>query len=349
MQSLLDKAYSTLVNRDLFFTKGWGEMAGLEYILETEPSKLHLRPVRDISIHWEPGKTEKGLTIRNGSFESPFVFEYTNGKSKVVVTLPEEAKRAYVQLVLPKQVHSETPIVIHFAATGDQGFTRRRLTMAIPLAKIGIGSLILENPFYGRRKPKDQKGVMIQRFTEFLRMSRAATDEGVALLRYLKSRGHNTLGVTGISMGGYVALTASARSELEVAVAACIPSHSGSPVYIDGLISKICDWNTLQKELGDSKRDAKTFMKEILDCSDIRVFPKPKRPDAVVIVGARKDAYIPNYSTEIIKEHWQEANLRWVEHGHVGSFLFCAKDFRRAVVDSFDLLGRRKNFKNLLL
>ncbi|MBP9887415.1 MAG: hypothetical protein KBF93_14020 [Leptospiraceae bacterium] len=45
MQSLLDKAYSTLVNRDLFFTKGWGEMTALEYILSTEPSKLHLRPV----------------------------------------------------------------------------------------------------------------------------------------------------------------------------------------------------------------------------------------------------------------------------------------------------------------
>ncbi len=341
MQSLLDKAYSTLVNRDLFFTKGWGEMTALEYILSTEPSKLHLRPVREISIHWESGISEKGLTIRNGYFESPFLFEYTKGKEKVVVELPEEAKRAYVQFILPKQVHSKTPIVIHFAATGDQGFSRRRLTMAIPLAKIGIGSLLLENPFYGRRKPKDQKGVMIQRFTEFLRMSRAATDEGVALLRYLKSRGHSTLGVTGISMGGYVALTSAARSELEVAVSACVPSHSGSPVYTDGLISKICDWSTLQKELGE-RGDARKFMREILDSSDIRVFPKPKRPDAVVIVGARKDAYIPNYSTEIIKEHWHEASLRWVEHGHVGSFLFCGKDFRRAVVDSFDLLAQNK-------
>jgi len=343
MKSLLDTLYSTLANRDLFFKSGWGEMAGLDYILHSEPSKLHLRPVQDISIHWESGRTEKGLTVREGNFESPFQFEYTNGRNKVISELPEEAKRAYVQMILPKIVNAETPMVIHFAATGDEGFTRRRLTMAIPLASIGIGSLILENPFYGKRRPIGQRGVMIQRFTEFLRMSRAATDEGVALLRYLYRQGHRILGVTGISMGGYVALTAAARSELEIAVAACIPSHSGSPVYTDGLLSKVCDWNFLQKELTGTGKDARKFMRAILDCSDIRAFPKPKRPDAVVIVGARKDAYIPNYSTEVIKEHWQEANLRWVKHGHVGSFLFCAKDFRQAVADSFDLLAKRKS------
>ncbi|MBK8397247.1 MAG: alpha/beta hydrolase family protein [Leptospiraceae bacterium] len=338
MKSLLDNFYSTVFNRDLFFKSGWGEMSGLNYILASDPNKLHLRPVRDISIQWESGKTEKGIHIRNGFFESPFVFEYTNGKNKVLVELPDEAKRAYVQFILPNQVDSNTPVVIHFAATGDEGFSRRRLTMAIPLAKIGIGSLLLENPFYGKRRPVGQKGVMIERFTEFLRMSRAATDEGIAILRYLKNKGHNILGVTGISMGGYVAVTAAARSEFELAVAACIPSHSGSPVYTDGLLSKVCDWNSLQNELVGTKKDARIFMREILDCSDIRTFPKPKRPDAVVIVGAKNDAYIPQYSTEIIKEHLPEATLRWVSQGHVGSFLFCAKDFRNAVKDSFDLL-----------
>jgi hypothetical protein len=128
---------------------------------------------------------------------------------------------------------------------------------------------------------------------------------------------------------------------LELAVAACIPSHSGSPVYIDGVLSRACDWVSLQKELEQSGKDAKTFMRNILDCSDIRTFPKPNRPDAVVIVGAKNDAYIPRYSTEIIKEHWSEANLRWVSQGHVGSFLFCAKDFRQAVEDSFNLLTQK--------
>jgi hypothetical protein len=38
-----------------------------------------------------------------------------------------------------------------------KGFWRRRQMMAKPLLKEGgIASIILENPFYGLRKPKDQ-------------------------------------------------------------------------------------------------------------------------------------------------------------------------------------------------
>jgi hypothetical protein len=213
-----------------------------------------------------------------------------------------------------------------------------RISMAIPLIQKGIGSVLLENPFYGRRRPKDQKGVVLKTFTEFLRMSRATTDEGIALLRYLRKEGYSNLGVTGISMGGYVAITAAARSELELAVAACIPSHSGSPVYIDGALSRACDWKSLQSD-SPNKNDARHFMRLILDRADIRSFPKPKRPDAMIIVGAQNDGYIPNYSTKIIKNHWSESTIRWVSTGHVGSFLFCLGDFRKAVVDSFRLLG----------
>lgn len=39
-----------------------------------------------------------------------------------------------------------------------QFFFRRRNLMAKPLIKeAGIGALLLENPFYGLRKPKDQR------------------------------------------------------------------------------------------------------------------------------------------------------------------------------------------------
>ncbi len=338
MISLLDTIYSKLANRDLFFQSGWGDKEGLYYLLANHPTEIHLRPVRDIEVIWKSEIKEKDFIIKEGSFKSPFVFEYKLGRECKIIELPEEAKQAYVQMILPKDHNSNTPLAIHFAATGDEGFTRRRISMAIPLIQKGIGSVLLENPFYGRRRPKDQKGVVLKTFTEFLRMSRATTDEGIALLRYLRKEGYSNLGVTGISMGGYVAITAAARSELELAVAACIPSHSGSPVYIDGALSRACDWKSLQSD-SPNKNDARHFMRLILDRADIRSFPKPKRPDAMIIVGAQNDGYIPNYSTKIIKNHWSESTIRWVSTGHVGSFLFCLGDFRKAVVDSFRLLG----------
>lgn len=311
MNSLLDTIYSKLANRDLFFESGWGDKEGLHYLIKTHPAEVHFRPVRDIKLNWELEKKEKNFLLREGSFESPFVFEYNIGKEKKLIELPDEAKRAYVQMILPLNYNADTPLVLHFAATGDEGFTRRRISMAIPLVKKGIGSILLENPFYGLRRPNGQKGVVLKTFTEFLRMLRATTDEGIALLRCLRKDGHTNLGVTGISMGGYVAITAAARSELELAVAACIPSHSGSPVYTEGALSQACDWNSLKAD-SRNKNDAKHFMRLILDRADIRSFPKPRRPDAVIIIGAQNDAYIPNYSTNIIKDHWQEATLRWV-------------------------------------
>ena len=40
---------------------------------------------------------------------------------------------------------------------GDHYFWRRRRMMALPmLRERGIASIILENPFYGLRKPKNQ-------------------------------------------------------------------------------------------------------------------------------------------------------------------------------------------------
>ncbi|MEM7184341.1 MAG: alpha/beta hydrolase family protein [Spirochaetota bacterium] len=342
MTSLLDSIYSRFSSRNAFFQKGWGDHSSLGYLLATEPSDIHLRPVKEISVNWQREKQEKGLLVRSGNFTSPFEFTYEIGKERTIITLPQESQKASVLKVLPKEYTLETPIAIHFAATGDQGFTRRKHSLAIPLARQGIGSIILENPFYGIRRPQGQKGDSLEDFTSFLRMSRAATDEGIALIHYLRQTiGFTTLGVTGVSMGGYIALTVAARCNTELATAACIPCHSASPVYVDGLLSRACAWQDLQEELPPEK-DARKYMRQILEMSDIRNFPLPLCPQAAVIVGAKKDGYIPNFSTHIIHKYWSGSTLRWINTGHVGSFLFHRKDFQQAIIDSFRALKKHQ-------
>ena len=338
MTSMLDNIYSALANRERFFQDGWGDIPGLTYIMDKDPTSLHMRPVDDVHVQWEHERRHKHYILREGWFETNFEFVYELEGETTAVYLPEEARRAHIQMILPRATGEKSPLTLHFAATGDEGFDRRQFFMARPLAKAGIGSVLLENPFYGSRRPSDQKGAAVREFTGFLRMSRAATDEGVALLRYLQKEGYGPLGVTGVSMGGYVSMTAAARSGLDLAVAACIPCHSAAPVYVGGALGRACDWDKLQDELG-ADLDAREYMKEILSLSDIRTFPRPARPEAAIIVGARKDAYIPNYSTEICQAHWPGSSLRWVNSGHVGSFIFATRAFRQAVVDSFDLLA----------
>ena len=118
-------------------------------------------------------------------------------------------------------------MVIHFAASGDEGSLRRRKTMALPLLARGVASIIPEHPFYGERSSKEFRPSSVPAtFTDFLMMSRAAADEGVALIRYLKGEGFVRICSAGVSMGSYTAMAAAARSGEAVAIAACLPMHS---------------------------------------------------------------------------------------------------------------------------
>ena len=63
------------------------------------------------------------------------------------------------QFLIPKNWNSHhKPVVIHYAGTGDHRFWRRRMILANPLLEQNkVASLIIENPFYGFRKPKIQE------------------------------------------------------------------------------------------------------------------------------------------------------------------------------------------------
>jgi hypothetical protein len=109
MNSLLDTIYSRLANRDLFFKSGWGDKDGLRYIIENHPTNIHLRPVKEVELKITKEQREKNFIIKEGYFESPFEFKYEFGETKKRVELPDEAKRAYVQMILPFNYNFNTP------------------------------------------------------------------------------------------------------------------------------------------------------------------------------------------------------------------------------------------------
>lgn len=48
------------------------------------------------------------------------------------------------------------PLVSLLVHTGDHGYNVRLKNNAIPLAQEGVASIIIENPYYGQRKPEGQ-------------------------------------------------------------------------------------------------------------------------------------------------------------------------------------------------
>lgn len=73
--------------------------------------------------------------------------------------VPKIVQDAHFQILLPLKWNDEDykPVCLHLAGTGDHYFWRRRNLIAKPLMKEGnMGQILLENPYYGLRKPEDQ-------------------------------------------------------------------------------------------------------------------------------------------------------------------------------------------------
>jgi pimeloyl-ACP methyl ester carboxylesterase len=248
--------------------------------------------------------------------------------------LPPESTRAQAELWLPLDADCRTPVVLHFAATGDQGFLRRRL-LTLPLLKAGVGSLLLESPYYGRRRPRGQCGTRLRTVADLLNLIAASVCEGLALLRALEDAGYRRLGVCGISRGGQVAALTAALHPRPVALAAVVPAHSASVVFTQGVMENDCDWEAL-----GGRREAQPRLSRCLEATDIRSFPSPVRPDAAVLVGSLWDAYIPPWSIQTLHRALPGSVLRWLSTGHIGSLLFHPRSLARAVPESFLRLGR---------
>ncbi len=80
------------------------------------------------------------------------------------------------------------------------------MTVLPLLKKEGIGALLLENPFYGGRKPVDQRRSQLNHVSDLFVMGLALIFECIALIGWLERAGLGPVGLTGISMGGHVSL-----------------------------------------------------------------------------------------------------------------------------------------------
>ena len=80
---------------------------------------------------------------------------------------------------------------------------------ALPLLKRDkIGALILENPFYGSRKPKHQRLSQLLHVSDLFTGGLSLILECLVLKRWLEERGFGPIGLTGLSMGGHVRMLA---------------------------------------------------------------------------------------------------------------------------------------------
>ncbi|XP_077588518.1 protein ABHD18 [Stigmatopora nigra] len=244
--SRLDVFYRRLLLSKLFIG-GWGKPEDLKRIFEfrkiiADREKCRSLVPKDYPVYINKTETHADCYIHDGVFISPL-------EHFVPGILPTESVKARFQFIVPKRWQGNRPVCIHLAGTGDHFFWRRRTLMARPMVKeAGMASLLLENPYYGYRKPKDQLRSCLKNVSDLFVMGGALILESSVLLHWLESEGYSPIGMTGISMGGYMSSLAVTNWPKPIPLIPCLSWSTASSVFTTGVLSKAVNWSELEKQ-----------------------------------------------------------------------------------------------------
>ncbi|XP_011055351.1 PREDICTED: uncharacterized protein C4orf29 isoform X2 [Acromyrmex echinatior] len=246
--SRLDAVYRSILLTK-FFTKGWGNPQNLRRIFEfrkviaNRKTCYNMIPI-NYPIEITKDEVWSDCHIIEGRFESPF-------EKHLPGIMPDKTKMAYFQMVLPSKwnSHKIKPICLHLAGTGDHFFWRRRNLIAKPLLKeSGIASILLENPFYGLRKPDDQKRSSLHNVCDIFIMGGCLIMESIVLLNWCEQHGFGPLALTGLSMGGHMASLAATNWPKPISLVPCLSWSTASPVFTEGVMSASINWALLETQ-----------------------------------------------------------------------------------------------------
>ncbi|CAF1320758.1 unnamed protein product [Rotaria sordida] len=170
------------------FVRGWGNPFYLQEIFTYRREKI--------------AKQKSNQNYINDRFRSPFV-------NYLPHLVPSQVATAHFQLVLSRDHRfgiDSIPIEISYDGTGDHGFCRRRLFTAVSLInQYPIGSILLENPYYGLRKPPDQSRSSLLYVTNLYIMGEALVLETLMLLHWCQKMKLTSAILHGFSLDGHMA------------------------------------------------------------------------------------------------------------------------------------------------
>lgn len=246
--SRLDGLYRSLLLTK-FFCKGWGKPENLERlfafrkIISNRAACSKLVP-SDYPVEITKEEVTADCKILEGKFVTPLEI-YLPG------LVPDVVQNAHFQILLPHKWNDDRfkPMCIHLAGTGDHYYWKRRNLIAKPLLKeANLGAIILENPFYGARKPKDQKASSLHNVSDIFVMGGCLVLESLVLLNWCERNGYGPLGITGLSMGGHMASLAATNWPKPLVLVPCLSWSTASSVFTEGVMSHSINWDVLETQ-----------------------------------------------------------------------------------------------------
>jgi hypothetical protein len=321
LHSLADHALTYALKLGLLYRDGFGDRALLERITTSIATFTPARSAGDVVMRYAgPPKSVRGGEVRLASFESP-----------APTPMPAECRTARVQIWTPAREPSGAMCIL-LASTGDEGF-RWREGLARKLLAQGIGSVILENPFYGSRRPHGQRGPVLRTVLDQFAMNTAMVDEARALLGWIRDAGR-VAGVTGYSQGGFMAAFAAAFVDFPVVVVPRAAGTQAAPVLTEWALRRAVHWPSLARESGGMEK-ARAELAHHLSVVDLTRFPAPVAPELATVLVARHDRVFPEHTGRALHVHWAGSELVLSNASHVTSALLNEDVHARSVVSAF--------------
>ena len=308
----------TLARLTLPFAQLYADGFGEDLDARVEAVRDYRGPAPTVDIAWGSARTLLGVRVRRGTFRSP-----------AAAYLPRESRDAVVEQWLPAGARAQCLIL----ATTAEEFLVRRRPLAAWLARHRIGSVLLENPFYGERRPAGQRGPALRTVATQFAMNLATVEEAASLLRTLHLDGWE-VGATGYSQGGVMSAFGAAVSDFPVAVVPRGAARAAAPIFTEGVLTRAIRWRTLAREAG-SRGAAEARFREALEPVRVDRYPAPHDPSRAILVASRHDGFIPPEEAEALHAHWPGSELRWVEGGHLTGLVLHHQVHRRALLDAF--------------
>ena len=291
------------------FFGGWGDAKTLVSI---ENGVSRMAGADAVTVQWETPRRRSGVEVIDGRFLSP----------RVDLVLPDESLTAHVRWW---KGGGERLLVV-MAGSGEQGYFVREQVWA-PLSRAGVDVMLLENPYYGVRRPKSQSGTVLETVLDQVKMTAASVAEASGLLQWGKASGYRSVALAGYSMGGYMASVTAAVTPLDVGLVALASGVSARQTFTETLYARCIDFDALGHD--------RVRLGALVDRGSVRHLPMPARTDAAILVGCTRDGFVPNDDTQALADLWPRAELRWVKAGHVSVILSARRALRQAALDSF--------------
>lgn len=297
------------------FNLGWGDREVVEWYLEHAHA---VPPVVKVAVRMRPARRSGTTVVRDLSFESPFEM------------LPESIRTVRARWVAPAE-DTDRVVLLH-AAWNDEDY-RTRSRFARDLLGRGIGSIMLQHPFYGERRRALGLDTPVPLVSDFCLMGRGGVLEGRSLASHLNEAGYR-VGVAGYSMGGNIAGFVGMLVPFPVAMSATAAAYSAGPPFMTGLLRNTIAWDAL----GGEKDGVVERISAVLHAGSLLDHPSPPHAAAATLVAGSRDGFVPTSSTQAIHRHWKGSTLEWVLAGHASLLLTKRDRIVGAIADAFDRL-----------